>query len=222
MSLAAVRASHRGSFSGAAGGGGGGGGSATPAAHAATTLSSQGPSFDMALPSGVVAGSLMIARIVTNDGQPVVPSGWTSLAAATRARLMYRFATGAESSPVTVTFSSNSRCEARVTRYTGHHASAAPESSSTASGVSTSPNPGLVTPSWGTAATAWEVIARMGGSVTVNSYPADYSSGTTDGTGGLRLAVAYRSFEASSQNPGAFTISSSTDWDAYTIAIRPA
>jgi len=42
------------------------------------------------------------------------------------------------------------------------------------------------------------------------------------GAGGASLSVQWRNLNASSEDPGAWTISSSDDWAAQLYAVRPA
>lgn len=93
-------------------------------------------------------------------------------------------------------------------------------------GTSTAPDSGSLTPSWGSAKTLW--ITAYGcddQNGDVSAYPTNY---TTNGiydefaaSNGVGLGSSYRTNEASSENPGAFTIANSQEWLALTIGVQP-
>lgn len=93
-------------------------------------------------------------------------------------------------------------------------------------GTSTTPAPPSLNPSeWGVEDTLWIAAMAADTSRTVSDYP----DGTTDnaalvsgGSGGATLARCRLESAVASWAPTTFTISSSDDWQAITIAIRPA
>lgn len=208
------------------------------AAHAATTGTGSDHDPVVAdLPAGIVSGSLLIARLVLGEANSSpalssVPSGWTQLGTAAinsndgRLWIGYRNADGTEGSTVSFDLNIPSNFSCRITRYSGHHASSPPELSTIATAAgTTSPNPPSLTPSWGAADTTWEAIVGAMASDTVTAYPANFTDGTNDQASGIdavELGVAYREENATSQDPGAFTMNGNFDTAAATLAIRPA
>lgn len=156
-----------------------------------------------------------------------VPAGWTALynqAGGGNLRVcagIYKVASGSEGASVTVTWSRAVTIAAvafQVSGYTG-----TPVDGTLATGSSTAPNPPSLTSGFGSVDTLWLAIAGdMGGSLP-SAIPANYSSvGTSTGTGPnpeSYLAVASRNLNASSEDPGTFTISSA-QWGANTVAIQ--
>lgn len=131
---------------------------------AATNTSSDGSfsltSHNCALPTGIVAGNLLVVVATTyvNNGtatnmEPATPSGWTSLQNATYndgphsfttgLRVFYKIATGSEGSTVTVTWPSASTTPTAVTalsaRITGYDTLAPIDASALAAGSGTLP-----------------------------------------------------------------------------------
>ncbi len=114
-----------------------------------------------------------------------------------------------------------------VRRYTGHDP--AVEAAIAAShGSSANPDAPSLSPSWGAADTLWEWVAAWdNGTRTITAYPADYTANQATNLGGATsagcgIAAATRQLNASSTDPGLATISLADNWNAYTIAIKPA
>ncbi len=196
------------------------------------------------LPAGIQSGHLLIA-IITVEGDNTLtvptltwPSGWTQLFAASinptgcgggsnqcsRFEARYRIADGSEVSTITVTSDNAERSTHRTLRITGHHATASPEASSVASGVSGQADPPSLSPSWGSAETLWLAVA---GSSNHNDgftiCPTNYTNCEISSDAGTSTAVGHRTLAAASDDPGPFTRNfDSQSWGAATIAIRPA
>lgn len=188
--------------------------------------------YDVPLPPGIQAGNLLIIAVtlrVSSARTTSTPSGWSPLyttAGSTDLRrhsAYYRVADGTEGGTVRVSASGDARwgtVSYRVSSFSG-----TPEASSASLGSSSTPNSPSLSPSWGSAKTLWlAIIGQMptseGGSV--SSYPSGYTGGIFGASGGsiALTASAHRQLEASSEDPGAFSMPSSANWVAYTVAVR--
>jgi hypothetical protein len=180
------------------------------------------------LPSSIVSGNLLVLFIQTGGGQTVTtPSGWTELFQADgaggviRLTCIYRVADGSEGSTVSISLSANTRSAYIGFRITGNDGAIAPSTSSNATGNSTSPNPSTVTPSWGSAENLYLAVLAEAGA-TISSAPSGYSNLLTANTSTSEyIGTAELQATSSSEDPGAFTISSSQQWGARVIAIKP-
>jgi len=95
--------------------------------------------------------------------------------------------------------------------------------STVATGTSTSPNPPSANPTGGAADSLFLIAATVDGTATVSSWPTNYSTnGISDNPGGSggfsagSMNSSYRTVNADSEDPGAFTMSASEEWVAYT------
>lgn len=187
---------------------------------------------NVVMPAVVDANDLLIV-ITANDGSATVttPSGWTQLfttANSTSLRLgaYYKFAAGTEDgTSVNFATSASEILTAQVYRITG---ALAVESGTAATGTSTTPNPPSLIPSWGARDTLWlSALGADDGSITVSTYPTNYTNGRLDkdtyssSITYASVASARRYLNASSEDPGTFTLTGSNAWVANTIAIRP-
>lgn len=191
-------------------------------------------SFNVPLPASIQAGDLLLIFVsVANNpvGTLTTPSGWTQRFNTTgtnhRFACYYKVATGSEGSTVAVTNSGNvswATCSYRISNY-----QSTPESGTSATGSSTTPNPPSLTPSWGSAKTLWLAAAGSpGGNSGTPTVPTNYSDQvhyshvSSGSTVFAKVATARRALEASSEDPGTFTFAASTTWVTNTVAIRPA
>ena len=200
--------------------------------NATTSVSS---SIAVALPASIQAGELLIIFVSANNNAGVTfttPSGWTQLYNVTgggnmrRHACYYKVATGSEGASVTLTGSTNATFAANSYRISGYQGT--PEAATPATGSSASPNPPSLTPSWGSAKTLWlAVAADISTSGTAPTAPTNFGSGITAqgntfGANQCRTSSSRRELESTSEDPGTFTIGSSNQWIAATVAIRPA
>jgi hypothetical protein len=110
------------------------------------------------------------------------------------------------------------------------HGVTPPQINTLATGSSTAPNPGSITPSWGAEAdNIFIAVAFRDDSAanTITAYPANYSTAQADKndiSSALNVGGAVRIVPSggSPEDPGSFTLSASETWGAYTIAVRPA
>jgi hypothetical protein len=115
----------------------------------------------------------------------------------------------------------------QVMRVTDADASTASEVTST-SGDASAANPPSLTPSWGADDTLWIVVAghAAGSSTAFTAAPTNYTgfqnNGASSGGAAVSIASATRQLNASSEDPGAFTVSNNRFWAAATIGVRPS
>lgn len=186
---------------------------------------SSGTSYAVPLPAGIAAGDLLVIIVGVNATATLTtPSGWTQLANAfsgtQRLAVYYKIASGSEGSTVSVTASASASWATnsyRISNYQG-----TPEAGTPATGSSTAPNPPSLSPSWGSAKTLWIAAAANNGAASFSGTPANYGNQITGSASLVKTTSVRRELEASSDDSGAFTLSSSNVWVAHTIAIRPA
>ena len=188
------------------------------------------------MPATTDAGDLLIV-LFTNDGNASVttPGGWNSLASYTpngnhvRLSAYYKIAAGTEGG-TTVNFVTSAAQEAaaQVYRITNWHGTTPPEISTAASGSDTAPDPTPLNPAgWDVAETLWIAVAGQdrGNQPGTPAYPSGYTDGistlSSSGNGCCQTHSARRVLAAASEDPGAFTIPASSQWVAFTIAVRP-
>ena len=213
---------------------------AFPAVPNENGSTSSGTSHTVNLPANIVNGNLLVAFFAVN-GQPTVtfPAGWTKVyedfhtvggAGSVTTSCYFRRADGTEGASITVTTDSSQRAAHTTYRITGHHTTTDPEAPTAAGdipeGDSTIPDPPSFSPSWGAEDTLWfvvEVSLSSGTDAAVSAYPTSYTDGRNDiRNNGPSQGTARRELNASSDNPGTFTIGASHKWVANTVAVRPA
>jgi hypothetical protein len=181
------------------------------------------------------AGDLYIAH-VAQDGAGTFT--WTSPAVEIKDQALtggvntvaYLIAAGGETAMPLVTSTVTERWEWAVWRFPAGewNGTTPPEINTGVTGSSTTPNPGSSTPSWGSETNnIWLALCARDDSVanTITAYPTNYSTAQADKndiTSALNVGGAVRIATGSPEDPGAFTISASETWIAYTVAIRPA
>jgi hypothetical protein len=186
-----------------------------------------GSSTAITIPAGSVGETIVVLFGV--DGVPTVThtgTGWTQTGLVGTQASGYVFtkiASGADT--LTVNYSAAEVTGYYVYRITGAHASTPPEAAAVI-GTSATPDPPNLAPSWGAEDNLWVAgFALDDGTKTLSSYPTNYSDNqatVAGSTAGVRLGIATRELNASSENPGSFTVSASDSWVALTIAVRPA
>lgn len=187
------------------------------------------------LPTGISAGDLLIAVHVgsATDATPnSALTGWTLL----RERLIasnaghmvafYKIASGSEGSTAIITTDLAEDSASCVYRITGWHGTTPPEASTGAtSASSTTPDPDTVTPSWGAEDNLFIAVGDGDGNRTVTVYPTNYGSNNltaSSGTaGGGACGLATRNLNATSDDPGTFTVTTAGTVAAFTIVVRP-
>ena len=207
-----------------------------PAVQATNTSeeASNVTSHTVDLPASISSGDLLII-LFTVDAAPTItwPSGYTEFAddqrgSTVRGAVAYRQADGTEGATITVTTGSSQFSTHNTYRITGHEdpATQAPEAAS-ADGGSNAPNPPSLTPTGGAEDFLW--LAACGhdlGGQSITAFPTNYSNGIsinqTNESNGCGAGSAERDLNASSEDPGTFSLSGSMAWVAFTVAIHPA
>lgn len=177
------------------------------------------------LPADIAAGDLLIAMLMISGIRNVTwPDGWS---VDPDQQFAYKIADGDEGASITVDTDGAGVTSAHTTyRLTGHDANNPVQSTEAVQFSGTQPDPPNLAPSWGAADTLWIVAAGwINGTITVNAYPSNYTNGRTDAgnSTGVAIGSARRELNASSDNPGQFTLSSTATVGAViTLAIQPA
>jgi hypothetical protein len=167
------------------------------------------------------------------DGSPTV-SGWdgfTELDRTAQGEVVgvaaYKKATGSEGTSVTFTVSATEAGVWRVYQFNaadiGDWDTDPPEASTAVTGNSTTPDPGSLTPTWGAKNTWWAAMAAKDGTGGASAFPSSYTNTdetSSGGTGQCNLSTGEREVNATSEDPGTFTIASD-QWVALTVAVEP-
>lgn len=206
-------------------------------ASAAGSTTSDSTSHSVALPATVAANDLLIA-FFSNDGTATVTwdnstaGTWTlghTTLRTTLARLTcyWKRADGTEGGKtLSVTTSAAEQAVFRVVAVAGAHTSTDPAFGTAANATSANPDPPAVTPSWGAEDTLWfAYFGNDDGRRSMSAIPTSYGNSFYDSSGGpsgCGLGTARRELNATTDDPGTFTISASQGWVSNTIAIRPA
>lgn len=196
----------------------------TVVASATNSNASSTASHIINLPTGIIAGDLLVAVLGNNgDRTHTWPSGWVELGdtlngTISSATIGYRIANGTEGSTITVTASTSSVsvaiCAAIRNRI------GAPTTSTVATGTSTAPNSGSVAIRNGL------FLSTFGGRQTANILGYSVPSGYTviaatqqNSAGGAVAGMAHITKSIASEDPPAWSVSASCNWVAWTIAI---
>jgi len=161
------------------------------------------------------------------------PSGWTLLQAQGGLAVFYKKATSSSETDPTSTYNAAGSAGWFTCALTGAEdpATQAPEVAGASGGYNKYPDPPSVTPTGGSKDYRWVVMeTNSDGRRTCDNGPSGYDGtnnlqetydtgvGSAGGTGGM----SSRAYTGSSEDPGTFTLSNSSNWDAVTIAIHPA
>jgi len=184
------------------------------------------------LPSGIVAGDLLLAVVVCDgDAAMTWPAGWTAPAngagvsgTAVRSEARYRIATGSEGASITIT-GGNEAWVSRTWRITGHN-SAAPACAA-AAGTSADAHPPYLGDQAYAMDTLWIIHLSWDNRPAFTFWPTPYGSGRlmahVNDSGGASGWVQQASAATSAMRgitPGPVT-SVSAAWRALTIAVQP-
>lgn len=199
------------------------------------TASSQSPnatSITVSFPTAS-AGDLILVLVASDaaSGAHSAPAGWVELkdegvSTTAWAAVYYLIAAGGESSVVISHTTERSNALAVRILAANWHGTTPPEISAAATGSSAAPNSPSLTPSWGSADTLWLSVVMAddnpgGFPVTAWPYPDNQTSASTATSAGA-VAVSTSGIAAASEDPGAYTLTAAEQWNAYTIAVRPA
>lgn len=208
----------------------------------ATQFSTASTTHNVSMPGTVSSGDLLfIIFSIEGDTTFTTPSGWTSEYVTDvnsgggvtqgRGALYSRVADGTEGS-TTVNVATGSAAEAcaQTYRLSSWFGSAAGIEAATPVTTTTtnSPNPPSFSPSWGAEDTMWiPVVHSADDDEDATSAPTNYinlvstisGAGTNNGCG---IGSATRNLNASSEDPGTFSLTASEAVATSTIAVRPA
>ena len=174
----------------------------------------------VSLPSGIVAGNMLLVFFYTRNFTITFPAGWTELFQKVtyngngRFGAWYRIADGNEGSTITVTTSSSgysAHISYRIESYSG-----IPECGIAVTADSYNPDPPNLSPSWGAENSLWIAACGYEESQNASGYPADYSGGLSY----YSISGAWRQLYAASEDPGTFTYPQITAYAANTVALR--
>lgn len=181
-----------------------------------------------ALPLPAVATDDLVLIVCKGTANLSTPTGYTELinnnfSGSDRLQVWYRIVDGSESytGDGTDTISFTWGTGSQTLNFFKHTIGSVdtgqpPSASSVSTGASTAPDPPSLSPG-GTKDFLWmNAIGVDGGTIT--DSPSGYSGTWWSGTGG----VAHRWVNASSDDPGTWTLSTSRNWAAVTLAIWPA
>lgn len=187
------------------------------------------------MPTGIAANDLLLAFFSVDAAATVVsgwPAGWTEVFAASNGSAhgyicRYKIAAGGDAN-FDLTTSTSERSGFTVYRITGWHGTTAPEAGTAGIATSSTPDPPSLSPSWGAEDTLW--FSAVGIDMALNdgdvtAYPSSYTNGRQDGfsvAGGSITATARRTVNATSEDPGTFTLNGSRVHVVNTVAVRPS
>ncbi len=186
-------------------------------------------SFSVLMPTGIEAGQalVMIVRYYEPPTAVSTPAGWTLLTSTINGSngsmaIFAKTAAGGDGTVIVTTTAAVTNKQATVLRledFYGDVANGAAAASINSGG--TSPDPPPKTASWGSAKNLWIACATVGNAATI-TYPANYTlNQTAPGDAAPALTYAAREREASSEDPGAFSVSSAAAQPiAATIVVR--
>jgi hypothetical protein len=216
---------------------------ASVATSSTGTVTSNATAWTLTYPTSVAANDLLLAFVAT-DGVTTAtwPTGWIKAATitdsgnSTTLHVAKKNGATTDTGNFTVTMSATEQGGWRIFRITGWKAtigttfdnttnSGSVEFGGTATGASTSSDSGSLNPAnWDTEETLWFSAIAVDTTPSVSTFPT--GAGTTyamtaSSATSAGLGVASFNEYAASKDPGAFTISSSDDWAAATVAVRP-
>lgn len=181
------------------------------------------------LPGSLVSGNKLVAALAIDGAVTVTwPAGWDEILDQNRTGVSIsvgvRTIDGSEGGTVTVTASGTEKSCHHVWQISGHDNAILPEALS-ANNNSATPNPPNLTPTGGAKDYLWLALAALQpGSNTASGFPGSYgNTGQEAGDGNAThapLAWGRRELNASSEDPGTFSATSS-NWMAATVAIHP-
>lgn len=210
------------------------------AARAGSSTTAAGTSHTISLPTGIVAGSLVV--IATRFAVASVstwPAEWQNFlrhdvspdAADDVNTVVYRKCDGTEGASITVTTSVATKMATIARRVSGHEDPVvqAPQINADATGNSVNPDCGSISPIGGSKDYLFFALDQHSGEQTSTvTYPTNYinTQQVTSGTGGAvatncQINSGTRQLTAVSEDPTAFTISGAQEWTAWTLAVHP-
>jgi hypothetical protein len=191
-------------------------------------------SHPVSLPDNIQNGDLLLVFFADptgdNPSTVTIPSGWTTLynnnTSNIRSIVIYKVADGSEGSTIEFTTNAVTRSAHNSYRIAAGTYQGVPVAGTIATGSNTSPNPPNLISGFGTSKTLW-IAASHSNRSTSTSGPATYTNlisivttGSTNTDYNPTMATAVKETETASEDPITFSISTSTNWSANTIAIQ--
>lgn len=207
------------------------------------TVVSNSTSWTLTYPTNIQAGDLLLLFVASDGNNSInvggLPAGWIQSDTvpfnhdgdgAVTVMFSCKLATGAETGDFTMTVSSSEQGAWRIFRVTGWSgtiATGVASANAGGGGSSLTPDPPSLSPGWGALDILWFAACGVDTSRAITGYPANYNlvntSDASGGSGGATLGLAARNLNTGlAENPGTFSIGTSDDWGAITIAVRPA
>ena len=207
---------------------------ATTDQRAGSNESTLTTSHTVNLAGSASSGNLLLVQFYISGGSPAGTITWPSGGGAftefftgtngnNKLAWAYRQADGTEGSTITVTTSTSHKSAHRAFRITGHEipATQAPESATAATGSSTTPDPGSLSPTGGSKDYLW-IAGTAQAADDATAGPTSYTDlNTARASSSVTCATAERTLTAASEDPGAFTIPTGA-WIATVVAVHPA
>lgn len=214
------------------------------------TVTSNSSSWTLTYPTNLASGDLILAFVATDGnstsgGAPGLPANWNSYyghdgGGNVTGIIAAKISDGTETGTFSMTLSASEQGGWRIFRITDWFGSGIPATDSGltstakngdglsvfgAGSASSTPNPPSLDPAnWATEDTLWFATCHVDTSRTISVFPlADLNtSDVSGGAGGATLGLCTLNDAVASKDPGTFTISTSDDWVAATVAVRPA
>ncbi len=208
------------------------------------TVTTNSTSWTITYPTNIAAGDLLLLFLAA-DGNPIFSAtGFTSMmsvqtSSAVGLYLLAKVAVGTETGTFTAALTATEQGGWRMFRipaagwFGGSLISGIGNGPADSDGLSLigtgatsgNPDPASLDPAnWATEDTLWIIACGVDTSRTISAYPfagrntAEVSGGST----GATLGICTTTSATPSLDPGTFTISASDDWEALTVAVRPA
>lgn len=216
-----------------------GGGAAAPVVESRNAVRSTTftTSHSVTMPSGISAGDLILV-VFSNNSTGTTQSidtgvsgvNWSTLATVAdtsniRTVVYAKIAAGGDA--LTITTSASAWTSRTAYRISGCDSVAKVYTQTQAIQVNAAPDPSSFAPSFGSAAYLWIACAQWLGAaspISLSGYPSTYvgtqTSSAPDATNKCGSGSAETTTTAASENPGAFTLSASTNNRCQVIAVR--
>lgn len=192
----------------------------------------------VSLPASISEGDLLVVFIASPDPATFSGTGWTrvfpGLAQDELIYCLYKIADGTEGSTASFASDTVARYAHLSYRITGHDTTTPVVSGLTDdTGTGTTPDPPSLTPGGGAKDRLWIAAFQQEGEEAdddtwCNSAPSGYGNlvqktcGTAGGaTSNCSIAAADKQANASSDDPGTFSVDQSKAWSAITISVEP-
>ena len=188
--------------------------------------------WDFASPSNGDALLTFISYESPTSRPLTLPSGWSQVGsfddriAFITLLVLWKVCDGTEGTSASATFNSSAQFVARTLRIQAGTYSGSPAISSGANDGTTAPQSATLTTGFGTSDKRFfSAFAGNGNNYTVTAYPSGYgdTSNIIHGSGASPIfGMAEKESTADADTPGAFTLSSLTEWSALTVAVNGA